>query len=364
MTDRWLVEISGLRLGPLDRADVEEMIDSGEIRLNDRVCAEGSDNWQRASTVFADEEEVVFLAAPAPSHSQVNSVGGKPVSTEFVSQTVGDPQADSSPVPSSDSEEAAEAYFYIQRDGVEVGPLTLLTVREFVDDGLLQPETPIRGEDDLDWTTAKEYGLEFPVPEVEGANDPTPAAQSAVDGKGPHLSGGLLWLVFAPFFFLTSGGRSVAEMSRRQLVVAATAVLLLGYAGFYVARNWSQTALTGTITLDGDPVQGAAVFFHDRENRRYSWGMTNPQGRYLLMLDSRKSGVMPGLKEIEITTTKNPGGSPADGESGANQFEEGQDDVAPKRTGERIPAKYNTNSTLTYDVTTSSDSVDFELTSD
>lgn len=142
-------------------------------------------------------------------------------------------------------------------------------------------------------------------------------------------------------------------------------LFLVAGCGDYVSQpDYSGLGLvdiSGTVTLDGKPVSGAAVYFHDRENRRYSWGMTNAQGKYRLMLDSRKSGVMPGLKEVEITTTKNPAASPADG--GGEGFVEGQDDAAPRATGEQIPAKYNSATTLTYEVTTPSDEVNFVLTS-
>lgn len=282
MTDRWLVEISGLTLGPLDRADVEQMIDSGEVRLDDRVCAEGSDLWQRASDVFTDEDEV-FLAAPEPvSQSRTHSAATTSVSTdvlpparEMPPPVIEEPQPVEQPV--------AEPYFYIQRDGDEVGPLTLSALQEFVDDGLLRPETPIRGEDDAEWTTAEDYGFEFPEPEVDESQTESEEQPEAAGATGQRVYGGLLWLVFAPFFFLTSGGRSVSSMSHRQIVVAATIVLLIVYAGYHVARNWSQTALTGTITLDGEPLPDVMIVLNGAATGDSGTGVSNSSGGFRIV---------------------------------------------------------------------------------
>ena len=280
MTDRWLVEISGLRLGPLERAEVEEMINSGEIRLDDRVCAEGSDDWRRASHVFADDDDEVFLAAPAPANHQLSSAGPASVSAETVARGTSNRQFDNAAPPAP--EEPTEAYFYIQRDGDEVGPLTLPVLQEFVDDGLLQPETRIRGEDDPDWTTAEQYGFEFPAPEPDVV-EPAAATKRTTDDAGQRVYGGLLWLVFAPFYFLTSGSKSMAGLSRRQLAFAAAVVFLVGYAGMYVARNWSQTALRGTITLDGEPLPDVMIVLNGAATGDSGTGISNGSGHFRIV---------------------------------------------------------------------------------
>ncbi len=122
--------------------------------------------------------------------------------------------------------------------------------------------------------------------------------------------------------------------------------------------------ISGKVTLDGRPLPGAAVYFHDRPNRRYSFGVTDTEGRYSLMLDSRMAGVMPGSKEIEITTLKNPAASPVDspGEAGSEGDDEGDEDAPATGRQEQVPSRYNTQTTLTYEVTTSNSAVDFELT--
>lgn len=132
--------------------------------------------------------------------------------------------------------------------------------------------------------------------------------------------------------------------------------------------------ISGTVTMDDQPLPKVAVFFHDRPNRVYSYGVTDDNGRYTLMFDSRKTGVMPGEKEIEITSTKNPAASPVDStaESGSeetaaeetegNETEDGEVKAGARRS-EIIPAKYNTASTLKFTVTESNSAVDFKLES-
>ena len=127
--------------------------------------------------------------------------------------------------------------------------------------------------------------------------------------------------------------------------------------------------ISGTVTLDSSPLPDAAVYFHDRANRRYSYGVTDADGRYTLMLDSRVSGVMPGPKEIEITTLKNPAASPVDrpgvvGSEADDDSDQGEEEVpAAKGRVERVPSKYNTQTTLTFEVTASNAAVYFALTS-
>jgi hypothetical protein len=127
--------------------------------------------------------------------------------------------------------------------------------------------------------------------------------------------------------------------------------------------------ISGTVTLDGQPLPGAAVYFHDRPNRRYSYGVTDSAGRYKLMLDSRMAGILPGPKEVEITTLKNPAASPLDtaegsGSEGGDEAEQSDEEggvVAGQK--ELVPSKYNSPTTLTYEVTSSNSAVDFDLTS-
>lgn len=112
--------------------------------------------------------------------------------------------------------------------------------------------------------------------------------------------------------------------------------------------------ISGTITLDGSPLMGATIYFHNKPERVYSSGVTDTNGRYTLMFDSRKSGIIPGEKTIEIVDS--------DSSSEASFDSEGADPNIPQTVG-KIPAKYNAKSTLSYTVTKSDDQVNFDLKS-
>lgn len=162
------------------------------------------------------------------------------------------------------------------------------------------------------------------------------------------------------------------DRQREWSLISLVAVLWVGCGYGPSQPDYASLGLvqiSGTVTLDGTPLADAAVYFHDRPNRRYSYGVTDANGRYTLMLDSRVSGVMPGPKEVEITTMKNPAASPVDPPSDAgseadDDSDQGEEEVpAAKGRVERVPSKYNTQTTLTYEVTASNAAVDFALTS-
>lgn len=303
MTDRWLVEISGLKLGPLERAEIEQMVNSGEVRLDDPVCAEGSEDWLRASELFANEDDA-FLSddgfSPAGQAQQPAAAArrqpARDVQPATVSQAVVDDSRPESGYRDDDAavaSEPLEAQFYIQRDGDEVGPLALSVVQDFADDGLLHPDTPVRGEDDAEWTRAADYGFAFPE------SKPAASDADATSGdKGQRVYGGLLWLLFAPYFFLTSGGRSVSGMSRRQIVLAVTVILCVAYAGFHVTEQWSQTALTGVITLDGEPLPGVMIVLAGAYTGDSGTGVSDGSGRFRLV--TIDGNLAPGEYQVTV----------------------------------------------------------------
>ena len=110
--------------------------------------------------------------------------------------------------------------------------------------------------------------------------------------------------------------------------------------------------ISGTVTLDGQPLANAAVQFIDTDET-FCTGITDSSGRYTLMLDSRKSGIIPGDKTVRIT-------SRVPAEEGAAEEDP---DAKPTET-EKVPACYNSNSKLQVKVTQSDSAMDFDLKSD
>lgn len=112
--------------------------------------------------------------------------------------------------------------------------------------------------------------------------------------------------------------------------------------------------ISGTVTLDGRPLGGATVHFVDTD-QTYCIGVTDDAGHYEMMLDSRKSGVVPGEKIVRISSRAAPS------EAGAAAEED--PDATPKAT-EKVPACYNKSSALKIQVTAADSAMDFDLKSD
>lgn len=98
----------------------------------------------------------------------------------------------------------------------------------------------------------------------------------------------------------------------------------------------------GVITLDGKPFKGAFVTFIP-ENGRPSVGTSDAEGKYTLEYLQDVPGAAIGKHEVRIVT-----------QSGMNEGD---------AVVERFPAKYNTKSTLTTEVVSGDNSIDFNLDS-
>jgi hypothetical protein len=108
--------------------------------------------------------------------------------------------------------------------------------------------------------------------------------------------------------------------------------------------------VSGTVTLDGQPLPNANVVF-EGDDKRTATGVTDAAGKYKLMYDSETPGAMPGAKTVRITVADVgvEGGGAAEGAASAGK--------------ERIPARYNRQSELKADVSTSRKTFDFDLKS-
>ena len=105
--------------------------------------------------------------------------------------------------------------------------------------------------------------------------------------------------------------------------------------------------VSGTVTLDGAPLGGAVVRFHDPGARgKYAYGQTDAGGFYTMHFNSEAAGVLPGPKEVVISTAAT--GPEVRGGGGP----------------ERVPARYNRDTELTAVVEQDgSHTFDFALTS-
>lgn len=154
------------------------------------------------------------------------------------------------------------------------------------------------------------------------------------------------------------------------LFACAAAVLSVGCSGGPTA-DYSKLGLvsvSGTVTLDGNPVPKAAVFFINETDKTHCYGVTDDSGRYTMMLNSEKEGVIPGEKRVDIWTSKNPlgdAGSSTSADGGEELAAEEDPDAAPKKAkNEKIPVCYNSRSKLRVNVESSDNALDFNLKSD
>ncbi|HEX6987322.1 MAG TPA: carboxypeptidase-like regulatory domain-containing protein [Planctomycetaceae bacterium] len=105
--------------------------------------------------------------------------------------------------------------------------------------------------------------------------------------------------------------------------------------------------VSGTVTMDGQPLVDALVLFETEEGR-VSSGRTDADGRYVLRFNRQATGVIPGKKTVRIST-------------GMAATEE----EASTLRVETIPARYNTQSELEVEVKPGEDQTfDFALTSE
>jgi hypothetical protein len=117
--------------------------------------------------------------------------------------------------------------------------------------------------------------------------------------------------------------------------------------------------VSGVIKLNGQPLKGAHVSFApiatDGINAPgpSSYGKTDANGRYTLRLSNPdQEGAVVGKHRVVITTLEEEQPMP------------GREDVTSKPREEPIPKRYNTKTTLTFEVPPEgTDSANFDLTS-
>lgn len=136
---------------------------------------------------------------------------------------------------------------------------------------------------------------------------------------------------------------------RRFLSLPIAAALLGILASTVGCGDANMGRVHGTVTLDGQPLDGAMVTFAPAEGGgRPAAGRTDNRGRYQLVFSRDARGAMVGPHTVSISTYSEVPG------------EDGNDQVIP----ERVPAQYNVNSDLTRNVERGSNEFNFDLQSD
>ncbi|NOX54416.1 MAG: carboxypeptidase regulatory-like domain-containing protein [Planctomycetes bacterium] len=111
--------------------------------------------------------------------------------------------------------------------------------------------------------------------------------------------------------------------------------------------------VTGTVTLDGKPVEGATVVFVPKEEGkgRAATGVTDSDGKYSLGTFASGDGVIPGEYLVKVTKYRPPSSQQPpvedeeDEESEMRAFLEAQKGTEPTTTETELPVKYSNEQT-------------------
>lgn len=148
------------------------------------------------------------------------------------------------------------------------------------------------------------------------------------------------------------------------LTTAVLVTLTAAGCGSGLDADYSKIGLvpvSGTVTLDGEPLAGAVVFFEARDLTR-SYATTDAAGRYQMQFNSEVTGVPPGPKTVRISTAASTG---EDADEASEELEE-DPDARPTadQAVEKVPPCYHRNSTLQVTIDDSRTQYDFDLRSD
>ncbi len=138
-------------------------------------------------------------------------------------------------------------------------------------------------------------------------------------------------------------------------IAAACALVAMGGCG---SGRPKTVPVTGTVTLDAKPVEGASVMFMPEAGGKPAVGVTDKDGRFTLKTFEPGDGALPGKHNVSITKQETTGfTADKDGLSGP------PGPGGPKVTW-IVPQKYSDakNSGLTADVKPGMGPLNFDLT--
>jgi hypothetical protein len=126
--------------------------------------------------------------------------------------------------------------------------------------------------------------------------------------------------------------------------------------------------VTGTITLDGEPVEGAHVRFSPETRGPAAFAVSDKRGRYELRTFDPGDGAIPGKYGISVTKEVSEGGMEFDSQAAMEAYVKEHGERPPARTTTSVlPEKYSIKKTsgLTAEITVAKKNrFDLELTSE
>ena len=145
-------------------------------------------------------------------------------------------------------------------------------------------------------------------------------------------------------------------MNHLKQIVASVACLGLLCLSGCAGGDSNVGQVTGTVTIDGEPINYASVTFMPTEGRA-SVGLTDSQGVYTLNYVIGQKGALIGEHKVYVTTKVVKEGSYGENSGGT------KDPVRKQGRKELLPKKYcdRTASELTATVEKGSNTIDFDL---
>ena len=142
--------------------------------------------------------------------------------------------------------------------------------------------------------------------------------------------------------------RSLLFMHTLKLHLALTIPLALAAALFLGCSGDDRRAVSGEVSLDGEPVNGGSIVFLPSGGEGSKGAAEIVDGKYAI---PRAQGLPPGNYRVEIHWSKPTG----------KQIPSGDPGMTMEERVEVIPAKYNSASTLTVAITSDENKRDFKL---
>ena len=136
---------------------------------------------------------------------------------------------------------------------------------------------------------------------------------------------------------------------------------------FVVGCGNGLTAVTGKVTLDGNPLPNALVTFFPVGEGSSATGKTDDMGTYKL-IGVLGEGLKPGSYKVAVTTAQTTVAESSDVDMNSPEYLAmssgvGMESVKTSAPKEPIPAKYNSSTEIVKEVKTGTAQIDLDLTS-
>jgi hypothetical protein len=94
------------------------------------------------------------------------------------------------------------------------------------------------------------------------------------------------------------------QSSLKYVLALMSFAVMATFAGCGGGNPFDTVPVTGTVTLDGQPVDGALVLFQPSGDHKAASGTTDSSGKFTLTTGNAGDGAMPGQYKVTVSKTK------------------------------------------------------------